>query len=315
MLSIKRCLTAFLMLSCSYLYAGAMGPFCTRGEVTLPCSGSAWDVDLGALYLRPGLNGYNFITVVTDSNGLSHAINVDEAYAFGFKIEGSYHFNTGNDLDVNWLHVNSGPYKSFVFSGIPGAGVTQSVEFRNKVQPKWNAVNIELGQRIFLSDLKPLRIHGGFQYANISLASTIQAINPDSVRRFHIIYQGVGPRMGADAIYAWSNGLGIHANAAGSLLFGHNSFQHETSGSPFEVVANISGSQAILVPELEGKLGASYSLGLPQGTLNFDAGWLWYNYFDPLCYVSLASNRHGTPYLSNFSLTGPYFELKWKSDV
>jgi len=79
------------------MYAPAPAPACAAGNVTVPCERSAWDLGVDALYLRS-----------EDNNGVG-AVNANSfraKYGWGFRLEGSYHFGTGNDATVNWAHYN-----------------------------------------------------------------------------------------------------------------------------------------------------------------------------------------------------------------
>src|SRR3990167_8564006 len=131
MLNLKKTAVAVLALGSSAVFAGTMGPVCTPGNVTVPCEKTAWDVGGQALYLQPMYNS-NFVA----TGGLSGADRqaAAQSWGWGFQIEGSYHFNTGNDIDVNWYHLNNSQSLTL------GNGLIASV------RPEWDQVNVELGQ-------------------------------------------------------------------------------------------------------------------------------------------------------------------------
>ncbi len=87
-----------------------MGPVCTPGNVTVPCESSAWDFGGQALYLKPSF-GAPFAGVTRVANATSGFdypyFNKNNDWSWGFQLEGSFHFGTGNDIDLNWYHLSN----------------------------------------------------------------------------------------------------------------------------------------------------------------------------------------------------------------
>jgi len=307
MLSLKKTAFAVLAFGSSAALAGTMGPVCTPGSVTVPCEATAWDVGIYALYLRPTYDAdwgyFNFRTV----DGFTHYNDWDPGYDWGFKLEGSYHFNTGNDFTVNWTwmdvsHDVNYPAESAWFSRI-----------NNKV--KWNAVNFEFGQHVDFGERKNIRFHGGAQYASISTPwhAISTATNPQTTAAGTRLagetkYSGFGPRAGADFSYDWGSGFEIYANSAAAVLVGTSKF-HNTNGAPNlqnAAVPQASGSKNAVVPELEAKLGAKYNYAMGEGNLILDAGWMFVNYFN-----AQHNFGNGVNAESDVAFDGPYIGLKW----
>jgi hypothetical protein len=287
MLNLKKtAVAAVLALGSSLAFAGTMGPVCTPGNVTVPCPSYAWDVGGQALYLQTMTDDNVSFDVGADG---SFNTNVDANWNWGFQLEGSYHFNTGNDVTITWYHVDTSWKNHEFFSD-----VDPDLLFGFGHKNRWDAVNGELGQFVDFSANKKIRFHGGFQFASIkrSFHAFIADVDFDEAGDDNLFavrgnsqYNGFGPRTGIDMTYVFGNGFGIYAKAATAILVGtsKHSFQaidffDDVEAFEFEV----GGSRTAIVPELEAKLGASYNYALAQGDLILDAGYMWFNYFNPL---------------------------------
>jgi hypothetical protein len=310
MLNLKKTAVAVLALGSSAVFAGTMGPVCTPGNVTVPCEKTAWDFGAYALYLEPVYDanfGYRRLNP-TLADGVSTRFgNLDPKWGWGFKLEGSYHFNTGNDLNVNWYHFEHETTRTY-------AGVVQfngaalgPFSVYNRFEPKWDAVNIELGQHVDFGEFKNIRFHGGFQYARVETdyrdAATGVYLNSTKHK-----FNGFGPRVGVDMAYDLGNGFGIYANGASAILVGDSKFNSNIAVFPASYT--LSGSKRTIVPELEAKVGAKYTYAMAQGDLTLDGGWMWVNYFNVNHFVTLTDVKE-----SNFAVQGPYVGLKWVGNV
>jgi hypothetical protein len=273
--------------------AGSMGPVCAPGNVTVPCEKMAWDVGVDALYLQPTLSN---ALAYYDSYQTTTAIDwkAFDRWNWGFKLEGSYHFNTGNDVTIDWYHLNSN--NTYTLSGS---------DISNRLNIKWDAVNAELAQFADFSMNKKIRFHGGVAYARIRSNKNYYSSGAllNATPTWTTSFSGIGPRGGVDLNYVFGNGLGIYAKAAAALLVGTGSYSSYTNTG-----ISLAGSRNPVIPELDSKLGAVYTYHMAQGSLSIDAGWLWTNYFQ-------AQHKDADFCDANFSLSGPYIGVNYVGNV
>lgn len=305
MLNLKKTAVAVLALTSSAVFAGTMGPVCTPGNVTVPCESTAWDVGVYALYLQPVYDanlGYSTVTAAINAANPILDINFHDAnldWGWGFKLEGSYHFNTGNDLNINWYHLDT-------TTSFAQPLITNAIVDNFNWNTKWDAVNGEFGQHIDVSDAYKLRVHAGAQYARINSEARHQINQVAATGVFDMNFDGFGPRAGIDTTYMIGNGFALYGNGATALLIGTSKFNDALIVNGNVIVA-AHGNKTAMVPMVEGKLGAKYMMPLAQGDLTLDAGYLWINYFQA---------NHVAPVVeSNFAADGVVFGLKWMGRV
>ncbi len=329
MLNLKKTAVAVLAFGSSAVFAGSMGPVCSAVNVTVPCEATAWDFGAKALYLKPSMSGdHGFGSAIAATSGNLTAVDItaDHApdYNWGFQIEGSYHFSTGKDLNVNWYHVsrsNTNTYAALPTANFNILGNAETLTLlggTSTINPKWDAVNIEVGQHVDFGDNKVIRFHGGAQYARLansfsranSLTTSLLEGTYEYATTFNPTFNGFGPRVGMDMNLDWGNGLAIYANGATALLAGTRSynatFVDSLGGTGLNAVA-FNSSRTAIVPAIDAKLGATYTYAMAQGDLTLDAGWMFVDY------ISAHRNIDGND--TDFGLQGPYIGLKWMGNV
>lgn len=348
MSNLKKTAVAILALSSSAAFAGTMGPVCVPGNVTVPCETTAWDFGAQALWLNPTIAGdLTYFNPYQSTTGYDVYNNRGNKFKWGFQIEGSYHYGTGNDIDVAWYHLNGAWDKSFYSTEYDTAAVPVAHTATNNTvtHPNWDQVNVEFAQHMDFSETSKARFHEGIEYArvaangadNMSFTNTGTTINGLTYTAGTLNYQeswnssfnGFGPRGGLDLSYVFGNGVSIYGKAAASLLIGHTNWSGAKVGNQVGRRINFntecwSGSSTRLVPELEGKLGATYTWAMSYGDVTFDIGYLWLNYFNALdgrhedndaFNETITGGRSDKRGINDFALDGLYFGLKWLGNV
>jgi hypothetical protein len=286
MFDLKKTAVAVLAFASSTVFSGTMGAICTPGNVTLPCERTAWEFSGHALYLQPAHSGP--LAYLGTSGGVFN--DVDAGWDWGFAADAAYHFGTGNDVTLSWNHMR--------FNAPHFATAT---DFRD-YETNWDAVDVELGQRVDLSLANSVRFHGGVHYARIN-----SSINRGmEASGFNSDFNGFGPRAGLDMQYGLGNGFGVYAKGATSLLVGTSSF------ADLVTAGTLSGSRTLIVPELEAQLGANYIYAMAQGDITLDAGYMWFDYLN--VHHNTATTT-GIVQDGSFAASGPYVGVKYSGNV
>lgn len=303
---LKKSLFALLSVVCGQAaYAGTVSdtltPPCIPGQVTVPCVQKYWDIGVQALYLKPTLGKYLSYEIPS----LMDYGPLDFNDGWGYRIEGSYHFNTGTDISLNLtrfdkdddLGVKQGAYLSPTTTQVPSNYIL-------KTDYDYSLVNLVMGQKVNMGFLQNTRFYGGLQYVKNQLTLTHHFLfdaapnqTGGGIRTVNeLAFNGVGPVIGIDYAYAIMHGLSLTANTSGALLYGTSRHQIFTDYTSHLVAQSLYASYKDVIPSVGLKLGANYQYELSQGTLNFEGG------YEVVSYHAL-QNIYG--------LSGVYVGLKW----
>ena len=310
----KQTIAVLCLLGSYAVTAGTTGPVCTPGVVGLPCKYSTWDFGARALYLNQTYNNRSFDGSIISGNNRTWN-NITDNWGWGFMVEGAYHFNTGRDLNLNWYHLDNKTTKTIPngLISLIGSNLGETNGF-DTLSPRWDAVNLEYGQHIDISDKTLLRFHGGAEYARINVTETTtdtgQVYGDETYLRRERNYNGFGPRIGVDLAANLTNAFGAYIKGAAALLVGTS---HMDANRTYVGLENspVNASATVISSMLEAKLGAAYNHASAQGNLIFDAGWLWINYANVNLYLATPSAVAS----SDFGLQGPYVGVTWLGNV
>lgn len=315
---VKKTTPALLFLMSGAAFSGTMGPVCDADNVMTPCADKAWSVGARALYLQPAFLGAESSSTV---NNISNFADTTFGWGWGFMIEGGYHYGKGNDVNLNWYHFDKAGVESFAPQS---ATITGLVAVTNatgsgqvRLNPQWDAANLEFGQTANYNEDKAIRFHGGVQYVRLKHSYSSSSTGTQGVNASFIVtnantstmvsrdavYNGFGPRAGLDMSYMLPKEVSMYANFGVGLFAGTTKSNTVYADGYGNRIAN-GLSKPLIVPELETKLGLHYDYLVSQNTLSFDAGWMWVNYFNT-----------GTVSGNDFALQGLFFGLKWLGQV
>ena len=334
MFNFRHIVLSMFVLSSSTVLAGAMGKTCSAADVTVPCSSCpVWDFGIRALYLKPTTDiGQASQLFIQGNNRLQQGVQPD--WGWGFQLEASRHFGSGQDLTADWAHFNAG--SNSIFSpGLPitinDSGVVRTftnVEAANN--PIWDQVNIALGQQVDFGENKFIRLHGGFNYSRVGdngyRSSQIAATDSIlTVRYLSSVFNGFGPRIGIDLNFESNSRWMIYGKGAMSILAGtHKSSYQMVEFDPNSTTDVSDNSYTInkgnpnFVPELDAKFGAMYSYMTKHGALSFDAGWLWSYYAGVLSAINDAGASSPLYYPSmprDWGIQGFYIGMKYIGNI
>jgi hypothetical protein len=225
------------------MYAPAPAPACAAGNVTVPCEKSAWDLGIDALYMRPE-------NTALANRFTTNPIRPD--YAWGFRLEGSYHFGTGNDVSLNWSHIKRS--KDLTITAAQAANTGGAIDAgAASYEAKLDMVNFEFGQMINFGENVSTRFHGGLQY--LTLDDDITAVTLGTVDRKTT---GFGPRAGLMSKYDFGNGFGVYGDLAAAMLLGKLSGSATSHNTMITTDANV---------------GVAYTHAMAQGDLTARLAW------------------------------------------
>lgn len=318
----KTTLAVLGLVASGVAAAGTMGPVCTPGNVTVPCEAKLWDIGVQALYLKQAYDSNKaYQHNILPFNGY-HEVNNE--WDWGYRLEGSYHFNTGNDATATWVHYENNSNKDGFVGLIPIAAnvAPLSSSFRLADDTYFDQVNLVLGQHADFGLVKNMRFYGGLQYANINdtaiayfARSPVQfvASGITSVHQFEKSdFKGVGPVVGIDYSYDITNEFSVTANGSGSILYGTSRVDYGYVGTPVgAILLDRYASKKTVVAGLEAKLGVNYAYAMSQGVLNLQGGYQVMNYFNALQTMGIDGFVNPRIASSDYGLYGPYFGLKY----
>lgn len=308
---------------------------------SIPAGASNIAFDILALYLQPsfGGNGLGYSAysnyagadnsgVIVTNNGQNKISNIVPKWGVGIQLDGFYYYNTSNDINLTWHHLNE-----FVDGDLPpGSLFSGSVDgfyagnLRNAT--KWDSINIEVGKSIYFDDTRILRLHTGMEFAWIKTRfSNHPKIfeNSDAyfTSRDQLSYAGLGPRLGADFDFLVSRRFDFYLKTGSSLLWGSAKqniigYRDYFSGFyglvPFGIPNYSFSNRDVIVPKLDAKLGFSYHCELAQGNLGINFGYLWMNYFGAITSytgIGIVGSSIGIPNATNFNMNGYYLGVTW----
>jgi hypothetical protein len=306
----KKTMMALAILAASAGANAGMYKACVDTPNQVPCEATAWDVGGEALVLQNTGSAASSIMNFAVNRANVNDDQFSNNWEWGFRIEGSYHYGTGNDFTVNWAHWKGTDSLVDTLGGLnPGvAGATFNDETR------FDAINFELGQRLAFGENFKVRLHGGIHWGGVkeSISDDSGNVGVTTLVTDEIKFDGVGPRVGIDICHGagslmkgmmggMMDGLTFYAKGAAALPIGKYRFTTSGAGNDFVGLGvGVNRERTKMLPELDGSIGVKYTKAVSQGDLTAKVGW------DQRAYLGFGAVTNAT-----LSWGGVSFGLKW----
>lgn len=302
-------------------------------------------VSLTGLYLQPsfGGNGLGYNTysnyagadnqgVIVTNNGVNYINKVTPNWTPAFQLAAMYRLNAVNDISIDWSHLNETVHghlpNGTLFSGSADGFYAGNINLNTQ----WDAVNLEAGQQVNLSDKKWVHLRGGLHLAKIKNTFTnFPKLFPNSAPYMttndEFTYSGIGPRVGIDFDWRAGGGFSFYTRFAGSLLVGTakqaiTGYRNVTNSNYGLIIFGIPNYNYrynnVIVPEVEAKLGVAYNYQFAKSNLGVDLGYLWMNYLNAISSytgIGIVGSSVGQPATTNFNLNGVYLGINWSGNI
>lgn len=347
--------------------AHAEGPSDKVSHVLSICvaeSPAAFEVNATLLFLRPStgnlayavrINPFPFLTPHWEEQ------TVRPDYSPAFNVGCCYHFCSGGDVQIDWTHFNAydqtsaGVTVPYTLGLLDGPANIQSLAPPFLIGPPlpystatgvahttYDAINADAGLTVRAGNSAQFRFFGGLQGARISqsLSGSFRGSVDDQPASFfdvtRSVFTGVGPRLGMEAHYLAGNfdllgdiaGAALIGTRSGRIDFTTSSSRTRVQGVPVNEQSLTAPDATPVVPCIDAKLGASYSL--PAGRLGIfkcEAGYQAAAYIDAVTHFALTEVgnpmtgldegvkavflRTAHEVQSNFLVHGPYVKFSW----
>lgn len=325
----------------------------THAQLPFPAFHHSWSgfiASVTGLYVKPSVTGDDldyatFSSVGTDpevgGDFISRRARLEPDYSWDWGASLGYVFpGTANDITASYLHFGDtrrdsvhSPDTGFEvdpvnFSGNPAFVFATAVA---NLDLDLDQVTLTTGQTINFGNRLTIHPQGGGEYLSLKrklnsvFNSFPQEIDQTNLAIFEDTdFKGIGPMVGVDLGYYLDDNIGIVGHFNSALLVGHNTaatnaIQRSILSTPFDIDFKQPSSYRI-VPEVDAKIGASYTYLFPNHTTNLslEGGYQVNHYFNPF-------QRLNTGYVSgmggptssfiagattaDFGFQGPYISL------
>jgi hypothetical protein len=254
-----------------------------------------FEVSGSLLYLQPGAGNLEYGTLVTPLPAATphwnnQSLKPDFSPAFNFGVR--YMVTEGDDIRLNWTHLNTTANASFAGSPTqmvgppyligPEAGLYK-VGF-GAVQSKYDAVDLDGGHTFCTACPFQMRLFGGVEVAHIGQNLNGLFESPDGTDSSGYTttssFTGAGPRLGFKGQYALGEIQFIGEVAAAALIGTSQSRINFSANSPTVGLNNqslTSPDATQVIPSIDARLATAYtfpltSYGLFKIELGYQAG-------------------------------------------
>lgn len=268
---------------------------CKKGEVTIPCAATAWDLGGDALYMNFGETTFGNNAIFTAPQSFNYSPS------WGFRIEASRHFYTGNDFNANWTYIKSGNQNFVDNANQLYANAVNNQPFTESTY--LSMVNLELGQHIDVGDAWDVRVHGGMEITSFSgdVTTTLAGNLVRDTWKSNL----VGARAGVNLAYKVWDALSFYTDGALGVLYQSSRLAGPVNGTISSTFFNGATASNMVfngtAVSTDYSIGLKYAYPVQQGDLITRVGWTGY-YFDP---------ANNTGFLQEQGVQGLFFGAKW----